>query len=383
MRAEVSGQMAQALRYPHTAVIHVEAWRGGTRVDTQLAQGLQVLGGEVKNDGTAKVRRTGTVELPATDSVWKLLEVPGTELRPYRGIVWPDGTQTLVPLGRLEVTEGRIGYAPNGNLSVTGQDAYAKIQASEFLAPGVATFGTLITSTMVSFIQGALPGVPVLNQIASTYYIGDKVYVQDRAAAIEEMATALAGEVIVDAVGQIVIRPLPQIATTAVWSVDASSSGVLLSADRAATNANIRNVVMVIATAVDGTALFDPVYVWDNVSTSPTYAGPDPVNNPGAAGPFGVRVYRLTSSAMSDPQQAHDAAAARLGLVSGQQSSLTVTAAVNPGLEYGDTISVLLPPDPVTGVRVIEAHLIETVTVPLTVDGAQQITTRSRGGLTS
>jgi hypothetical protein len=209
------------------------------------------------------------------------------------------------------------------------------------------------------------------------------VYQQDRAAAIEEMATALAAEVIVDAVGQVVMRPLPQIGTTSVWTVDAGSSGVMLSADRDTVSSDVRNVVQVISTATDGTAVFAPVYVWDNDSTSPTYAGPDPVNNPAGAGPFGVRPYRLTSSAFADPQQAHDAGVARLGLVSGQRSSLTITSMVNPGLEYGDTISVLLPPDPITGVRVTEAHLVESVTIPLAVDGVQAITTRSRGGLTS
>jgi hypothetical protein len=108
------------------------------------------------------------------------------------------------------------------------------------------------------------------------------------------------------------------------------------------------------------------------------------VNNPGGANPaFGVRPYQLTSSALADPQQARVAGTARLGLVSGQRSQLTLTSVVHPGLEYGDTISVQLPPDPVTGVRVLEAHLIESVTIPLTVSGAQAITTRSRGGLTS
>lgn len=383
MRPEVSGQMAQALRNSHTVAVKVEAWRGGSRVDTQLAQGLTVLGGEVKNDGTQKVRRTCTIEFPALDSVWRLLEVPGTELRPYRGIQWGNGTTTFVPLGRLEITEGRVGYAPSGNLQVTGQDYWAKVQNSQFLQPGVATYGTLITSTMVAFLQAALPGAPILNQITSQYYIGDKVYEQDRAAAIEEMATALAAEVIVDAVGQIVMRPIPQVSTSSVWTVDASSTGVLLTADRDTITSDIRNVVQVVATAVDGTALFAPVYVWDNDPSSPTYAGSDPVNAPQNAGPFGVRPYRLTSSALADPQQAHDAGMAQLGLVSGQRSQLSITSMVNPGLEYGDTISVQLPPDPATGTRVIEAHLIESVTIPLTIDGAQQIVTRSRGGLTS
>lgn len=385
MRAEVDQNFARALRYPHTAVFRVEVWFNGVRQDTvAFPNGLPILGGSVKNDGTAKIRRQVSVELPASDSAWNLVARPGTELRPYRGIQWPNGSQSWVPLGHMEVDEGRLGYTASGNLSVSGGDLYGRVQASEFITPGIATFGTLISSQMVTFLQQALPAsVNINNTLTSQYIIGDKVYVDDRAAAVEEMATALAAEIIFDGDGQCVLRPLPQITISPVWTVDAGSSGVMLAADRDTSNSDVKNVVVVIATAADGSQLFDPVFTFDNNPASATYAGVDPVNLPSGAGPFGVRPYRITSSAITTQQQAMEAAAAWLPLVAGQRSTLSLSSVVNPGLEYGDTIAVQLPPDPTTGARPTELHLIESVTVPLTVNDAQQITTRSRGGVSS
>lgn len=384
MRQEITAQVAAALRQPHTAVFRLEVWRGGVRQDTvPFPLGVPIMAGGVTNDGTAKVRRQIDVTVPASDNMWRLMSAPGTELRPYRGIRWPNATYTWVPLGRMEVDEGRIGYTPTGDLQVTGGDLYGRVQRSEFITPGVATFGTLITTQMVTFLQQALPaGTGILMQDPTTYVIGDVVYQQDRAAAIEEMATALADEVIFDGDGNAVIRPIPQLAPTAVWTVDAGAAGVMLSADRDSINHDVRNVVVVVSNATTGAPLFDPVWAWDNNPASATYAGPDPVNNPAGAGPFGVRPYRITSSAITSADQARLVATTNLALVAGQRSNLTITSVVNPGLEYGDTIAVQLPPDPQTGARSIELHLVETASVPLTVADPQQITTRSRGGLT-
>lgn len=383
MRAEITTHVAQALRYPHTAVVRLEVWRNGQRLDTvPFPNGLPVLDGEVTNDGAAQVRRQIDVTVPATDNAWRLMSAPGTELHPYRGIQWPNGSYTWVPLGRMEVDEGRIGYTPSGNLRVTGGDYWGRVMRSQFITPGIANFGTLISAQMVTFLQQALPAtVGIQNTLASTYVIGDKVYQTDRAAAIEEMATALSAEVIFDGDGNAVLRAIPQVQTTPVWTVDAGATGVLLSADRDAINHDIRNVVVVVPSTVTGTTpLFDPVWAWDNDPNSATYAGPDPARNPSGAGPFGVRPYRIDSAAITDAGQAQNVATAYLALVSGQRSTLTLTSLVHPGLEYGDTIAVVLPAD-VTGARQVEAQLVESVTIPLTVSAAQRITTRTRGGL--
>jgi hypothetical protein len=54
-----------------------------------------------------------------------------------------------------------------------------------------------------------------------------------------------------------------------------------------------------------------------------------------------------------------------------------VESVVNPALDAGDVIDVLLPPDSPGARRRAERHLIDVVTIPLTVDGVQRIETRS------
>lgn len=382
MRPEITAHIGEILRRSHGMKTRVEVWRGGIRRDTFGDEGLPIRAGEVTLDATAKIRRTVSVEVPNTDSLWSLLTVPGTELRPYRAVT-DSGRQTVyawVPLGRMEVDTPRIGYHPQtGNLTVTGGDYWRKVQAAEFLVPGIAEFGTVIATQITTFLQQALPGVTIINTLTSPYYLGSKVWETDRAGAITEMVDALGAEVFFDALGRAVVQEIPQVSGTAVWTVDADSdTGVLLDASREQTLQRTRNVVVCTSTAVEGEPGFDPVIVWDTDLASPTYAGTDPLNNPGSAGPFGVRPDRLSSPLINTVEQAQQAATLRLGKVSGAGRKLSLTATVNPGLEPGDTIAVQLPRD-VAGRRLLEAHIVDSVTVPLVPDAVQQIGTRAFG----
>jgi len=378
MREEMTAQVLAALPRPHKALARVEAWRHGTRLDTALPQGLQVLpGSSVKIDATQKVRRQATIQLPNSDVLWNMLSVPGTELHPYRGMDLFGIGPVWVPLGRMEIDQPSIAYSPGRNLVVSAGDYRTRVEAAEFLTPAITQFGTLIASQIVAFLQDVLPGVTILDRVTSTYYIGAKIYDTDRAGAIDEMAAAIGAEVVFDGDGNAVVRPVPQLAATTSWTVDAGQ-GVMLDASRQRSVSTAKNVVVVTSSATNGAPLFDPVYVWDNNPDSPTYAGPDPVNNPAAAGPFGIRVERLSSTAITDPQQALQAGQARLAQVAGRPTSLTLQSVVNPGLEDGDTIAVQLPPDPFSGARKTEAHIVESVTVPLSLTDPQQITTRAR-----
>ncbi len=382
MRPEITEQVGRILRGPHDMSARVEVWRGGVRQDTFGDAGLPFRSGSVTNDATAKVRRQVSLELPNSDALFNLLTVPGTELRPFRQVRSVGGAATYadVPLGRMEVDSPRIGYHPQrGTITVTGGDYFAKVQASEFLLPGVAEFGTVISTQAVTFLQQALPGVSIINQLTSPYVIGAKVWDTDRAAAITELTDALGAELLFDATGRAVLRLVPQVSGTAVWTVDADNpTAVLMDASREHTLQRTRNVVVCTSTAVDGEPLFDPVIVWDSDPASPTYAGTDPLLNPQSAGPFGIRPDRLSSPLITTAEQAQQAATLRLGKVSGAGRKLSLTAAVNPGLEPGDTIAVQLPRG-LDGRRPVEAHIVDSVTIPLVPDEPQQIGTRAFG----
>lgn len=382
MRPEVDAQMSAALRHPHKTVVRVEAWRDGQRLDTAangFPFGLVVLGGEVKLDANAKVRRQINVTVEASDTLLRLLS-PIAELRPYRGIRYPDGSTTMVPLGRMEIETQRLGYSPDGTLTLSGGDAWTRIQAAEFLTPASSVLGTRIIDQLSAFLTGAIPSLSVvLDPALPIWAIGSKVWETSRAGAIEEMLSALGAELAFSAEGDAVVRPIPTLGD-AVWTVDADSeSAVLLSADRDQSVQNTRNVVVVTGSGADGGDPVEPQIVWDNNPLSYTFAGLDPVNSPVSAGPFGVRVHRYSTSLTRGAAEAYIIATALLRKMNGLSRQLSLTAAVNPGLEPGDTIAVRLPTDPKTAARLVERHIVDSVTIPLTPDGVQQIVTRTTG----
>ena len=94
----VSDTFGPALRQAHTVVVRVDAY-----LDEQLLAGdLAITGGTVTVHGGTGVRRTLSVTL-ADVTLWDTLDVMGVELRPYRGIRYPNGSTELVPLGRFSL----------------------------------------------------------------------------------------------------------------------------------------------------------------------------------------------------------------------------------------------------------------------------------------
>jgi hypothetical protein len=172
-------------------------------------------------------------------------------------------------------------------------------------------------------------------------------------------------------------------------------------------------VVVVSSSASDGER-FAPVYVFDADPTSPTYAGPDPVNNPAGAGPFGVVPVYFDTPVLDTPEEAQQAGGAILARVSGLASQISLTQAPNCAIDAFDVIAVLPPRAEAVAVefetaggggfgtgpfgtmpfgagasggsypRLVfsstatqELHMVDTVTHPLTVTEAQQIDGRS------
>jgi hypothetical protein len=124
--------------------------------------------------------------------------------------------------------------------------------------------------------------------------------------------------------------------------------------------------VVVTPADTDGTAPFAPVAVADTDTASPTYA----------AGVFGRVPYFYASPLITTTAQATLAGKSILRRVTGMAAGLDVTSVVNPALEPGDVIEVLLPAR-VGDVPKVERHLIDTLTIPLTNDGTQALQTRS------
>lgn len=422
----VSAKYLDALRAGSRQYGYVEAWRGGFqlsftdadgRTSTRLPLNEKGQNQVVDDSTTAGPRRTLTLTLAPLPGLWDLLAPLGTELRVYTAMQFLDETLEVVPQGVFGIDVQKANYGGGGDLTLTAPDRWQQVVNAEFLTPRAASAGASARVQIATLLSEVFPSMGVVDTATSTATVPAQTWDRDRAKAILDLAKSASLDVGFDRTGTAYIRDLPKLADRAVWTVDASANGVLMTADRERNRQNTYNIVKVSSPANPaGGDLFAPVFVWDNNSASPTYAGSGSGSDvaPPAlstAGPFGQRCYFYSSPLVTTSAQAASAGAAQLAKVSGLAAQLTLTAAPNPALDDGDTILVLLPPDDpgmtadgvgvgfgvqafgaspfgqgaltdgttfhYTNPQPAERHIVDKVTVSLTPQNPQSIDTRS------
>lgn len=352
----VTTTFSRALRESHTVAILVDAYLGSTKI----ASDIPIFDGAVSVGSGTGVRRT--LDLQITDrSLWGTLDTIGVELRPYRGIRYPSGDVELVPLGAFSLDAMSMSVVAGGIAIQSAPDRWARVQRMQFETPTAAVATNRISAEIRRLVGQAVSGITTSTTATSTVTAGPLVWEQDRAGAITDLATSIGAEVFFDVDGNLVIEDAPLLSQAPVWTVDASPSGVMLSGDRLRDRSRTYNVVVVYPSSTSGTTPYAPVIVADTDPTSRTYV----------SGPFGRVPYRYTSQAVVSQAQATVAAKALLNRLKAINAQINVEAIVHPGLDRGDVITVLTP-DGTT-----ELHLVDALTIPLTPNGTQQITTRS------
>ena len=349
----------------------VDAWRNGAAVATDL----QVLGGSVTDDSG---RRSLQIEIANELGLWDVLAPIGTELRPRSVVRYPSGVTEQVPMGVFVVDAQSMSYGDGGgSIQLSGSDKWVKIQRARFIQPIAANTGLLVREQIAMLIKGALGLSEQVNITAtSTAGMGSVVWERDRDKAIEELARSIGATVFFDRDGVATVADLPTVGPTAVWTVDAGETGVMLSAQRDRDRKRTYNVVVAASDKADGEAPFPPIVVWDSDPNSPTYAGTDPIGNPGSAGPFGIVPYFLTSPLFQNGGQADAAARTALYRTIGRASQVSVTQFPNRALDALDVIDVLLPAERYDQEQPVERHIIDKIVHPL-LNGPQSIDTRS------
>ena len=355
---DVSDTFLAALRQAHTMASQVDIHYGGTPVLTDV----DILDGQVTVNSGTGVRRTLDVTLADAD-LWDGLDAIGYEIVPKRGIRYPNGEVELVPLGVFQLDSMNTRVKPGGGISVrSAPDRWALVQRASFEQPTPAVSTNTIKVEAERLVWQAAPVYDTATFLASsTEVVGPMVWDRDRAAAITDLVTSIAAEIFFDANGNLVIRDAPHLSATPVWMVDASASGVLIDGDLSRDRSRTYSVVVASMAAVDGRTPFAPQVAADTDPTSRTYVN----------GPFGRVPYFYSSPTLRNTTQALAAAKAMLNRVKAVNAQLSLQAVVNPALDRGDVITVL------TATGREERHLIDSVTIPLTVSGTQQITTRS------
>lgn len=349
----VSDRFLEALPFSHQVYSEVDVWRNGALVYT----GLPIASGEISVDEGSRVRRT--LNLVVADSTLapidadSLLAPVGTELYVRSGIIFPDGSSELVPVGVFRVQD--VGVSDwGGAVTVQAADRTSALADDRFIIPRNTAVGTGVVAEITAIVNETLPSVEVFDETGDdTVLSSAATWDRERDAAVESLAASIGAEAFFNAAGQFIIRPVPQVPASpgeddVDWTVASGADGVMVNASVAMSREGVYNGVAVIGQAVDGingapyalAVVTTGAYAWD--------------------GAFGHKPEFYTSSLIYSTDQAVAVARARVGLLSPLQRAITPEALPNPALTSGDIIKIVLPDGDTT------YHVLSSFKLPLT-----------------
>lgn len=332
----VSDRFITALGYSHGVFSQVDVWRSGALV----VPALKISSGSVKVDEGSRVRRTVTLTIAdpslAPIDADSLLAPVGTELHVFSGVVFPDGTTELVPVGVFRVQTTDVSEW-GGTVAIQGSDRTSALADDRFIAPRNTPAGTRVVDEIVAMVTATLPDVEVFDETGDdTVTATATTWDRDRDAAIESLAASIGAEAFFNQEGQFIIRPVPKVPDDvtdedADWIVTAGESGVMVNAGVSMSREGVYNGVVVIGQAVDG------------INGAPTALAVVSGGPYAWTGPFGHKPKFFTSSLIFSADQALVVARARVGLLSPLQRVISPETIPNPALSAGDILKVVLP----------------------------------------
>lgn len=345
----------------------------------QEVRRLVAVDGEVNVDRTAQYRRAARIDCIDPEGVFipdgtsGILTPYGTEVRPYRGVRYSDGTIEVYPLGVFRISSGTFTEASASSASsgvriqLNMFDRSRTVSRDRFTNTYVIASGTNILSAIKLILGRTFPDLEydtittgLTTSAPTVYATGDDPWV-----AVTELATSIGCEIYFNTDGWIVIAP-----PTDIDSLPAPDFSYIEGARNTMTD--LQSVYSdepgfngVIVTGESAGDELPPVRAeaWDNEPSSPTYR----------LGPYGEVPQFIQDSNVKTTAAAQAMADSILKGMLGFSSQLSVTAWVNPVLEAGDVVQVERARLNVTGLYTVDAF-----TVPLRKDGSQNLRLRSK-----
>lgn len=352
------------LSKPHGRYTRMEAWYNGARVGP-----IPVESGSVAVTARNRVRRTLTAVVP--EAYWptatsSALAPYGAQLKVWQGITGANGqligSEVPIFAGRVETVD-RVRRA--GKVTVTALDPFGAVNDLMFEQPRAAAADSVVRQIQ-ALVGEAVPGSGVVDVTGSVALVPAGImWDQDRGAAIDQLAGSLGAEVFFLPDGlTCLIRPIPQLGGTPVWSLVQGQNSTIVRDAQARSRTDVANRVVVHVEQPGQSPILQPVT--DAGLQSPTRYG----------GPYGMVVRHYSNPLITTADQALTAGAARLARSIGITRSREVDVVPNPALEAGDLLSI-------TTDEGVEQHIADSFTLPLSVADVMTISTRSTGTSTS
>lgn len=359
------------VRKSHTVVSYVDVVS-----PSRETKRLVAVDGAVTVDRTAQFRRSAGIECVdplgefIPDGSAGLLTPFGTEVRPYRGVRYSDGTVEVYPLGvfrlsRVQLKEGSGGAGVRIKLDMF--DRSRTISRDTFTTNYPIAGGTNVIEAVKVIVRRTFPDAEFDAMSSTVITPGPKVFnaKDDPWTACIELAQSAGCEIYFDTDGRVVIAPptdLDALPSPDFTYVDGAGS-TLLDLDIDLADEKVHNGIVVEAQSTSSEKPPVRAEAWDNEPFSPTYWK-------GAYGRFPKFVQDNNITTVPQAQAMADSLVK--GLL-GSASQLTVTSWTNPALEAGDVIEVKRD-----RLRVSGLYTVDSFSVPLLAAGTQSLKLRQR-----
>lgn len=370
---QVSARFLAEIRKSHTVYSYVDI----TSTNQQQFR-LPVTSGDVQVDRTADVRRRCSVTCidPSGDLVpqnaQSILTPYGTEIRPYRGVKYADGTTETVPLGVFRIAKVSVNDTVGGSpdIKLEAYDLSRTVQRNKFTSPYVIAVGTNVITAIKAILSRTLPDLNYDSISTALVTTGPIMYdvSDDPWKAVTDLATTLGCEIFFNAKGWAVIAPSVDIDAlpSPNFTYIEGQGCTMLDLDRVFSDEPGYNGVIVSGESTGDELPPVRAVVWDSEPSSPTYH----------LGPYGEVPLFVTNSIVKTVDDASAAAAALLSQQLGFSSQLSISTTVNPALDCSDVVQVIRERTAISGLYAIDA-----VTVPLAASSTQALTLRQKRDL--
>lgn len=351
----------------------MEAYTGLNGTKTYDSSDLTVPGGlldgEVNISPSAPRRRltarfidpTGLLT-PTTAA--DIFTVYGPEVRPFRGIRFPDGTIEDVPLGVFGISDVEIDDAGAGTqISITAYDRSRKVSRAKPVQDFVVAAGTNFATGIQAVISNAVLGLTF--SFITTPYTTPQVIVKvgdDPWKVAEDMATSIGCDLFFDVAGICVLQPRVNFTAGApVWNYSEGDDAIILYANKRLTDDKAYNYYIVTG---------------DNSSNTSTVRADASDINPFSAtyiyGPYGLVTAPVTSSKLIVTNaQAFVAAYGMLYKTIGFSHMIHFNAIPIAAHDIGDVVQITRAKS-----KINAQYILDQLSVPLTKDRALDAQTR-------
>lgn len=359
----------------------VDVYMNGALIDADIP----VIGGEITVDRNSRTRRSGSITVgdpsffPKFDD--NTFTPYGVEIGIRHGIVYPDGTEELIPQGIFLINSISADEAEGLIPTIEFFDrAHRVFETSTHVTDGGPnmvgdqTFaGSRVHDALRAVIDYASPNWPNANQLWSLtidsslsnptipggQFEGDT----DRWKLAQDLAAMMGAEVYFGTDGNAVCIPIPSITVQELppdWEVFSGEDGVMVSAAQTVTREETYNSVVMLGSTPSGTERQARAIVYDLNPASKTYY----------YGPFGKKTLRLSDQRLTSDEACYTAANGVLKNSLGIAKKVEFSATSNPALDAGDIIKITYP----DGLE--ELHLLDSFNIPFA-NGVMSASTRS------